>query len=224
VPKIVYFHVVINYFKIIKKKLDIYIHLWIILIMNKCTIQDCNSKYYAKGYCHKHYEKYVYGAFRNHQKPCKFIDCNRNAVKNIYCCEHNKKITTLLKYGFSESDLYNNIDLRLYRMAGKNNPRWNGGTSEYSNHCLMKKIRLEILKKANYVCHFCGKEATQIHHKDLSKDNHSKNNLIACCYKCNSKIRKTYTSKFKRMYGYTSRELADIFGISKTSAYIAFRL
>lgn len=90
---------------------------------------------------------------------------------------------------------------------GERNGNWNGGTSEYPNHSLMKKIRLEVLKEANYICHFCGGIADKIHHLDKSKNNHSKENLVASCCKCNAKFRKPSTSKYKKLYGHTAKEL-----------------
>lgn len=100
---------------------------------------------------------------------------------------------------------------------GKNNPRWNGGTSEYPNHAEMKRVRKEILKKANYLCYFCGGKANEIHHKDLSKNNHFKENLVACCYSCNHlpKHTKAYTSKYKRIYGKKAEDIAKMFDVSQ---------
>ena len=64
----------------------------------------------------------------------------------------------------------------------------------YKNHYKMKKMRLLILKKANNKCSFCGKYAYMIHHKDLSKDNHSEENLVAVCPSCN--VLKKHSKRF----------------------------
>jgi len=92
---------------------------------------------------------------------------------------------------------------------GTRNGRWNGGNSEYPNHSEMKRVRKEVLKEAKNRCHFCGGFTKQIHHKDHSKDNHSKDNIVACCSGCNhlKKNTKPNTSKYKRLYGYTFKEL-----------------
>jgi len=94
---------------------------------------------------------------------------------------------------------------------GERNGRWNGGSSEYPNHSEMKKIRKEILEQAGYKCHFCDGFANEIHHKDKSKDNHLRDNLVACCHGCNHKGEniKLNTSKFKRLYGFTFQELLE---------------
>lgn len=70
---------------------------------------------------------------------------------------------------------------------GELNARWNGGNSEYKNHYLMKWARKFKLEAANNVCELCGGLATEIHHKDKSKDNHNINNLMALCHKCHMK-------------------------------------
>ncbi len=93
---------------------------------------------------------------------------------------------------------------------GEDNGNWKGGVSEYPNHSLMKKNRLEVLWRAKYICQVCGAKATEIHHKDLSKTNHSKENLIPVCHKCQRKFLKPYTSKYKRRYGFTRKKLGEM--------------
>jgi len=92
---------------------------------------------------------------------------------------------------------------------GERNGRWNGGNSEYPNHSKMKRIRKEVLKEANNVCHFCGGFANEVHHKDRSKNNHSKENFVASCHGCNHLKENTnpMKSKFRRLYGFTAKEL-----------------
>ena len=33
-------------------------------------------------------------------------------------------------------------------MRGENNPRWNGGNSQYPNHAELKRVRVEVLKES----------------------------------------------------------------------------
>lgn len=96
---------------------------------------------------------------------------------------------------------------------GNKNPRWNGGTSEYPNHSEMKRVRKEVLKDADYTCSFCGSPTNEVHHKDFSKDNHSRSNLVACCHSCNQKHAKPYVSKYKRLYGNKAEDIAKPFGV-----------
>lgn len=67
---------------------------------------------------------------------------------------------------------------------GENNPRWNGGNSEYPNHAELKRARIEVLKKSKGKCEICGKLAKIIHHIDGNKDNQSIDNLMALCRNC----------------------------------------
>ena len=58
---------------------------------------------------------------------------------------------------------------------------------EYPNHHLMRKNRLIKLAQQP-LCEECHKKATQIHHKDLSKDNHDLDNLMSVCCQCHADI------------------------------------
>jgi len=130
-------------------------------------------------------------------KQCKIDGCNRKYYARGFCYFHYRRFK---KNQPMEGEL---------NIKGERNPNWNGGISEYPNHSLMKRVRKEILKESNNVCHYCCGFANEVHHKDLSKNNHSKENLVACCRKCNSlpEHRKPHTSKYKRIYGYTAKEL-----------------
>lgn len=90
---------------------------------------------------------------------------------------------------------------------GKLNPHWKGGTSQYPNADLMRKNRLIVLNAANWICRYCGKKATEVHHIDESKDKHAIDNLAACCEKCNHNPKRSST-KYKKLYGKTAKEIA----------------
>lgn len=100
--------------------------------------------------------------------------------------------------------------------TGKDNPRWNGGTSEYKDHCILKKRRLIILKKADNKCEICGMRARCVHHKDGDKSNHSLDNLQPLCHTCHGKERwgSSSRSKFRRLYGLTLEGLSIKYGKS----------
>lgn len=170
--------------------------------MKTCSIEKCNRKHYALNLCQNHYE-----LNRRNGDPIK----KRDILIKCAVSGCNGKITILSKSGLCKFHLrraYKKIQFdRPVGNKGKNNPHWNGGTSEYPNHSLMKKVRLEVLKEANYICHFCGGIADRVHHIDKSKDNHSRENLRASCRKCNSRFSKSRTSKYKRLYGKTFIEL-----------------
>lgn len=102
-------------------------------------------------------------------------------------------------------------------IIGENNPRWNGGVSEYPKHALMKKNRLIKLRESGGKCEACGKEAAFIHHLDGSRDNHELSNLAALCQKCHALLhrgdgRRNPSTKYSRLYGMTLREMTERFG------------
>ena len=183
-------------------------------VISFCTIEGCNEKHYAKGLCKNHYElnrrtgKTVY--YKDIPKP----QCS------VEGCESLATSLTSGLCAFHKTRKMNGIPLnRPKGIKGPLNRHWNGGVFEYPNHYEMKKMRRIILKEAKYACHYCGKPANQIHHKDLSKDNHSKDNLVACCCKCNRQRSKIYTSKYRRLYGKTLKELADDSGVTANAIY-----
>ena len=100
------------------------------------------------------------------------------------------------------------LNRKVPSMRGPRNPNWNGRSSEYPNHTEFKRIRLQVLIEEHFTCHYCGKPTNQVHHKDLTKYNHKRENLTACCQSCNLK---QGTSKYKRLYGKTMKELSKQF-------------
>ncbi len=100
------------------------------------------------------------------------------------------------------------------------NINWKGGIAAYPNHYLMKKNRIIKLKSTLGKCEICGQRADRIYHNDEDKSNHSLENLTAVCHDCHMVLhssRKQKTSKFKRLYGMTLREMAEAFGGSFTT-------
>ena len=171
-----------------------------------CDVPECKGKYYAKGLCHKHYASLQRKGFLAcnviFYGPCIVVECDRKAVgPHNLCPFHYRRKQDGIPL------------LKPKGVKGDLNPNWNGGVADYPNHYEMKKKRKVILGQAGYICHYCGKKATEVHHLDLSKDNHSLSNLVATCHKCNSQIRKPHTSKYKRMYGGSLNELADKLGV-----------
>ena len=107
-------------------------------------------------------------------------------------------------------------------VKGKDNPKWNGGVSEYPNHYEMKKNRLIKLKEVDGKCEACGEDAYCVHHLDGSNDNHQLDNLAVLCKKCHSILhagrennnhsQRLKTSKYIRLYGMTLSEMANQYG------------
>ena len=167
-----------------------------------CKIENCKKKYYAKRYCHNHYiKKYrliKYG-IGNKRHKCMIKNCNLLINrKSKYCQRHKIRIKNNLP-----------LDLSTNCYGGKRNFMWKGGISPYRNHYLMKKNRLFILIH-HPKCEYCGKFATEIHHKDEDKTNHNLSNLMAICCKCH----RCHHSKFYKKFGYTLRGITQKLGRS----------
>lgn len=159
-----------------------------------CTIDGCDNPHYAKGYCHNHYEKN-----RRNGDPL-FKKC---LIPKLVCkvegCDVISKVKGFCKFHYGRSIK----GIELTRKKGNNgelNYRWNGGIACYPDHHKMKKRRLIVLERDNYKCFSCGKKANEVHHLDLSKNNHSFENLVASCHKCNSKHRNPSVN-YKDIYG-----------------------
>lgn len=100
-------------------------------------------------------------------------------------------------------------------MQGPGNPRWNGGTSEYQDHYLFKRVRIEKLKAVQGKCEICGERARMVHHIDESTSNHDPSNLLAICHPCHRALHVTEnggckTSKYIRIYGMTLENIAAL--------------
>jgi hypothetical protein len=172
----------------------------------QCKIEGCMSKdYYAKGYCHNHYKKYVAkeGAKHNHLDfLCSYPGCSvRVATQGGYCAIHKEKA---LKG-------YIGIDGRSIALKGEKNINWKGGISYYPNHYYLKKQRKEKLKSVNYECQVkspnCTQKATQTHHINGDRSDHSLDNLLAVCSKCHGWLRRGQPNK-KAKYDFKLIDIA----------------
>ena len=171
------------------------------IINNPCKHKDCINPHWQHGYCRTHWSRIIRTGSPNL--------CPRPVQCIVESCLNPKPYS---KGGYCRMHLYRfkkGIPLELIGRSnrGENNPNWKGGIAEYPNHSEMKRMRLKVLKEANNICYYCGGHADRVHHLDKSKNNHSKDNLVASCCKCNAKLSKPHTSKFKRLYGKTFHEL-----------------
>jgi hypothetical protein len=154
-----------------------------------CSVPDCTRESYAKGLCKRHHElKRITGRLftltEKNPTICRIDGCEKKAKVKGLCVMHNKR----RRLGQPMEPI------SLYDHKGEKNPSWNGGISinQYPNHHILSRNRLEVLKEANYICQYCGGIATQTHHKDFSRDNHTKENLAPTCRSCNLKMRKSW--------------------------------
>lgn len=135
----------------------------------------------------------------------KMCNTNPNRIRG-YACSHNIKIK-------EKKPELTDKGRKLISEAhkGSKNPRWNGGISEYSNHCKLKKNRTKLLKIKNYKCEDCGGFAKYTHHKNRDKSDHSIENLKVLCSKCHPKYHKgtKKESKYSRLYGMSIKEISS---------------
>ncbi len=192
-----------------------------------CKIENCNKKYYGRGYCRNHWVRlywYANPTVRKYQREyqkkyrlehygigdsyhkCKLENCQKTTIKKYrYCYAHRERIKKHLPLDLS----INCVKMCFHSQKGKKNFMWRGGVAQYPNHYLMKKNRLIILMQ-NPKCEYCGKSATEVHHKDGSKTNHSLSNLQAVCRSCNAKIRfRPNNTKTYRKYKMSLCQIAD---------------
>ena len=119
-------------------------------------------------------------------------------------------------------------EIRKKAMKGENNPRWNGGNSQYPNHAELKRIRIEILKRTKGRCEICGKIAKIVHHIDGDKGNQSIDNLMALCRNCHiplhqeddpTSINKGRPTKYGLIYGMPLKKISRMFGVTPATIY-----
>lgn len=162
-----------------------------------CSTIDCGRGMYAKGLCHYHYNETKRPL---KLKKCEFENCIKMTAQQ-YCYRHKKR----------------NEEVRIPTKSrrGENNWNWKGGIAEYPNHTEFKRQRKIILRLANHKCEECGGRATEVHHLDISKDNHALDNLKALCHKCHMGIyHKDRRYKPTLIPNFTLKDIADKTGIS----------
>lgn len=122
-------------------------------------------------------------------KGCRVSGCIKPHFTQGYCASHYTKRRYRKEHNLPSGDFLLSVNLHGHT-KGEKNGMWRGGVAEYRNHYLMKKVRLEVLKEANYRCQLdgCGRKTNEIHHKDKSKTNYKKENFLAVCHKCHMGI------------------------------------
>lgn len=103
--------------------------------------------------------------------------------------------------------------------VGEHNRNWNGGVARYKDHSELKRQRIKVFQRSKGRCEICGEKAVSVHHVDEDKGNHTLDNLLAVCQACHMALHtgpnaKKTTSKYRREFGYSLQEIADILGCS----------
>lgn len=140
-----------------------------------CKIKECKRGHYAKGYCRKHYAILIRTGnpfptnISNKNKICKAEKCNNFAHLKELCFSHYGKLR-------NHGDIY-------YK-------REYSTKSQYYKHSIMKEQRLKKIKLTKGKCEMCSKKGKEIHHLDLSNNNHSLKNLLFLCIICHRYVHK----------------------------------
>lgn len=123
----------------------------------------------------------------------RYIDGRKNKI--YYCKICNINEIGYYTYWFGKSRCKSCAKKEdSYKIVGKNNPSWNGGTSlELYPLGWTKTFKEQIRHRDGYKCQICGKPEVEsnrrldIHHKDYNKENINSNNLITLCQSCHGK-------------------------------------
>jgi hypothetical protein len=165
-----------------------------------CCIDGCNNKHWQHGYCKHHFNKLVVSPRkRKTWFKCLCNDCDRKTQHSSHLCAYHR----MIKYGDNK---------------GEHNGNWKGGTSQYKNHYLMKKLRLIKLNSTNYKCEICGREAEEVHHLDKNKTHHELSNFVAVCRKCHlSFYHRNEIGRKPKFCQYTCAAIASFTGLSSAT-------
>ncbi len=108
-------------------------------------------------------------------------------------------------------------------MEGEGNLNWDGGVSHYPKPGLLIKNRKIILKQFP-ICQVCkSKKSEEAHHKDLSRDNHSIENLLAVCKKCHNDFKyQKRNLNYDKLNGLSARKIAS--NIQRSETYVRNRV
>jgi hypothetical protein len=144
-----------------------------------CSIAGCGLPYYAKNYCRNHYAYYRSGGpdRRHFVTPCAATDCIRKVeINDLFCARHLNQ--------------YHNPKKGMPK--GETHYWWKGGLAEYPDQYRMKVVRRELIKENGSLCQLRGPNCTHIatdsHHKDGTKTNHEKDNIMLLCHSCHMGI------------------------------------
>ena len=185
-------------------------------MVKHCKVVGCQNKHFAKELCHAHYElKRRNGDAVYKAHKCLVPSCNKK-VWDVYCLKHKRQFRLGIPFDSPAG----------WAVKGKRNQHWNGGTSQYKDHYLLKKLRKKIIIEKKGKCEICGGRGNEIHHRDENKANHVLENLILCCHKCHFKVFHTGVrkkSKYMKNYGFQAQEIAIKLGVSPSMISVYHR-
>lgn len=164
-----------------------------------CSVEDCDTEHYAKGYCRKHYVRVQrHGSTNLPEKappkpppPCSVETCDRPAKTRALCVTHYSRLMHLgdVRAGvpIRSSLIEGHTDKNGYRTLSRpGHPlAWKSG------HVLEHRlVAYEKYGPGRQSCHWCGVplewREVDVDHLDAVRDNNAPDNLVISCRNCNS--------------------------------------
>jgi hypothetical protein len=159
--------------------------------MNKCTVDDCNNKYYAKGYCKKHYSQiYSHGRLTPElergklhihkiKEICSIRGCNNIVYAKGLCGTHYNEQRKLkkekdIKMGITTKykckvDSCNNVIVAL----GYCKKHYKKFKKYGETLCPIKKIKICQFVGCNDICYakgYCQKHYSKFYYESKIKN------------------------------------------------------
>ena len=77
--------------------------------MKKCAVEDCDNKHFCKGYCSKHYKRFIRHSDPlvvkgDNIKKCTIDGCDNKHFCKGYCKNHYKQFKKILETLIREKD------------------------------------------------------------------------------------------------------------------------
>jgi 5-methylcytosine-specific restriction endonuclease McrA len=180
--------------------------------MKACSIEGCNGKHHAKGYCQKHYMRLLkhndplYSELnREHNGKCSIEGCNDKFISNGFCSKHYFRFIrhgdSLKGSPFRRTDYGDTCTIdgcenkhksqsycqKHYEIWKRNRRRAWKLNSLVNDFTVLNWV--ECLKKFNNKCAYCGSKDKKIHQEHvvpLSKGgSNTITNIIPACERCN---------------------------------------
>jgi 5-methylcytosine-specific restriction endonuclease McrA len=152
----------------------------------KLCSRKCSHKYYSinqKGKKHSEETKRKMSEAHKGRKPYEMTEEIKNKIRETNIKQADR-----------------------FKMFGKSNPQWTGGSSKDIVYSIdwTRTLRRAIRERDKYTCQICGElqgdKAHAVHHIDYNKDNCNTNNLITLCNSCHTRTnnnRKYWIKYFK---------------------------
>jgi hypothetical protein len=179
--------------------------------MTTCNITGCDSTILARGWCHKHYQRwYRYGDPTIVLRVTRSPEGDRRPTKNYNCqiCgatfQGKQSRDKDGRNKFCSRRCHAEHRRNTESFAGPNNPNWKGGVTQLHKKrphpYTQQDIRIPIYERDGYACRECGMTNNEsrarfgrdlsIHHikRYVIDPDDSPENLLTVCSICHPKL------------------------------------